>query len=499
MRGRARRAWSTLALLAAGEKPDSPAVRKALDRLRKLRPEDLNSTYAIGLQTMVLAAADPERDRLRIAANVDWLERSQITPEDPVYWPGSWTYTAFKRGKHGDNSNSHYALLALHAAAEAGLRVRPEVWALARQYWEGSQRQDGGFTYTPDSPASSASMTCAGISALAITRYHMRRQPQETLKEATVSNCGGGRTDRNLQGGIDWLSRNFAVDQNLPTGKVWLFYYLRDLELAGGSAGVRFFGPNDWYRLGAEALVEAQDKLGGFWSGALLERDPIISTSFALLFLADGRTPVLINKLDHRPAGDWNNDPDDVRNLVAIVSRDWKTRMTWQVADARNASVADLLRAPILFINGHRAPELRTFGKTRLREYVERGGVILGEACCGREAFDKEFRAMLEEVFPSEQERLRPLPANHPLWRARHSLSPETHPLEGIERGGRTVVIYSPKDLSCFWNQGTPRPAASRRDQGDRGRPEHHRSCHKSQAAPGQALSPVSPISRILG
>ena len=32
-------------------------------------------------------------------------------------------------------------------------------------------------------------------------------------------------------------------------------------------------------------------------------------------------------------------------------------------------------------------------------------------------------------------------------------LTPELIPLWGIEYGCRTVVIYSPDDLSCYWNQ----------------------------------------------
>ena len=55
----------TLALLTAGEKPKSPEIHKALEFLRKFGPDELGSTYAIGLQTMVYAAAEPERDQLR--------------------------------------------------------------------------------------------------------------------------------------------------------------------------------------------------------------------------------------------------------------------------------------------------------------------------------------------------------------------------------------------------------------------------------------------------
>ena len=72
----------TLALLTAGENLESPAIRKALEYLRGFGPNDLHSTYAIALQTMVFAAAEPERDQLRIANNVRWLERAQIKPGD---------------------------------------------------------------------------------------------------------------------------------------------------------------------------------------------------------------------------------------------------------------------------------------------------------------------------------------------------------------------------------------------------------------------------------
>ena len=49
----------TLALLTAGEKVDSPTIQQALGFLRGFGPQQLNSTYAIGLQTMVYAAAEP--------------------------------------------------------------------------------------------------------------------------------------------------------------------------------------------------------------------------------------------------------------------------------------------------------------------------------------------------------------------------------------------------------------------------------------------------------
>ncbi len=68
----------TLALLAAGESAESPPIRKALEFLRRFKPSELSSTYAISLQTMVYAAIKPAQDRMRIAANAGWLERAQM-------------------------------------------------------------------------------------------------------------------------------------------------------------------------------------------------------------------------------------------------------------------------------------------------------------------------------------------------------------------------------------------------------------------------------------
>ncbi len=443
----------TLALLTAGEPVDSQTITRSLNLLRKLKPEDLRSTYAIGLQTMVFAAADPVQDRLRIAANVDWLERAQIKPGDAVFWPGTWTYTDQKR-KNGDNSNTQYALLGLHAASEAGVPVKAEVWAVSRMYFERSQKKDGSWAYHPDSPASSASMTCSGLSSLIISGMR-RYQGQEYLDGVAIKNCGKGTTNPSLKGGIDWLARNFEVGENFGAGQQWKFYYLYGLERVGRLAGIRFFGTHDWYRLGAEELVHSQDRFGGFWQGALMEHNdpPVLATSFAILFLAKGRAPVLINKLRHFPTSDWNNDPDDVRNLVNHVSRDWKSLLTWQIVDPASASVQDLLQAPILFFNGHRVPEFNAAARDNIRAYVEQGGFLFVDACCSEPEFDQGFRRLIKEIFPEDEYQLRALPPEHPIWRARWDLDPEKHPLWGIEHGCRTVAIYSPKDLSCYWNQ----------------------------------------------
>ena len=152
-------------------------------------------------------------------------------------------------------------------------------------------------------------------------------------------------------------------------------------------------------------------------------------------------------------------------NLVNVVGRDWKHLLTWQLVDSESAKVPDLLRAPILFLNGHRAPEFSPQEKRNLREYVDRGGFLFAEACCGERDFDQGFRQLMKAIFPEDESTLRPLPEDHPIRRAESTLDFAAYPLWGIRRGTRTVVVYSPKDLSCYWNrlyQAPTNPAIGR-------------------------------------
>ena len=442
----------TLALITAGESVNSPEMTNALAYLSKFSADQLDNTYSVALQTMVFAAADPKRFQVRIQDNVNWMESSQLRTNDRFGPPGSWSYT-HNKVKQGDNSNTQYALLGLNAASEVGIPVSKETWALSRKYWEGCQHLDGSWAYFFDSQGgSTGSMTCAGISSLVITGMK-RFQGQEALEGDKIVNCGKGAINPKLQRAIDWMAQNFKVGQNIGANQNWKFYYLYGLERAGRLTGQRFFGGHDWYREGAEELVSIQDTLQGSWRGLnAVEDDPLIATSFALLFLAKGRSPVLINKLRHGPQNDWSNDPDDIRNLVSLVSSDWKHLLTWQVVDPNTSTVEDLLQAPILFFNGHQVPVFSELGKKNLRDYVEQGGFIFADACCGEANFDAGFKALMKELFPEPEYDLHPLSEDHAVWRARHPLTPDVHPLWGIEHGCRTVVIYSPGDLSCYWN-----------------------------------------------
>ena len=200
------------------------------------------------------------------------------------------------RSSPGDNSNTQYALLGLNAASEAGVSVKPEVWALSRAYFEAvpeSRRRLG-----------------LHAQAQAIDRQHDLRgdlQPDPHGLEAVsrVSNTSRARPstiaakagfNASLARGIDWLANHFDVKQNFGNGQQWKYYYLYALERAGRLAGVRFFGPERLVSPGRRGdRQRSEQALRVLARGG--QENELVATSFALLFLAKGRAPVLINKL----------------------------------------------------------------------------------------------------------------------------------------------------------------------------------------------------------
>ena len=259
-----------------------------------------------------------------------------------------------------------------------------------------------------------------------------------------------------LEQAVVWMGRNFSVQRNPGAGSsggLWHLYYLYAMERVGRLTARRFLGEHDWYREGADMLIGAQDKLSGFWRGSgHAEDNTHIATSFALLFLSKGRRPVLVAKLQHGPGQDWNHHRSDLSNLTSYVEKKWGRDLTWQTIDSDKASVDDLLQAPVLFFNGRRAPDFSDEEKAELRNYVDRGGFIFAEACCGGTDFEKGFRKLMEQVFPEPEYKLRLLTPEHPIWHAEEPVDPRyVRPLWGIDLGCRTSVVFCPQDLSCYW------------------------------------------------
>jgi hypothetical protein len=129
-----------LALLTSGVKPDDPIIKRGLAYLRQIKP---NITYVVALQTMVFAELGQNVDRQRIQNNVNWLIEAMVVENGRCK---GWTYTKGK-GQLSDNSNTQYAVMALHAASRAGTKIpdQQQVWKKIQGYYLSTQKADGGL------------------------------------------------------------------------------------------------------------------------------------------------------------------------------------------------------------------------------------------------------------------------------------------------------------------------------------------------------------------
>ncbi len=466
---------TVLALLNSGVQTDHPQMTKALQYLRKVALPQ--KTYEASLMIMALAAAkDGTRDKVRITELVLYLEKTQILRGEGT---GAWSYGSGRSGigsSTGDNSNSQYAVLGLRDAAEYGVEVEEETWKRVRDHWYNDQNGDGGWGYVPQSKASTGSMTVAGIATMVIVDS-MLNDEEEIDEDGNPICCGAAEEDKYLkclEKGVNWLSKNFAVGSN-PRNNTWHLYYLYGLERAGRLSARRFFGEHDWYREGAEYLV-AKQLFNGNWKGSGNMEGPIVATDFCLLFLSKGLAPVLVNKLKYgRRAkngrlldNDWDNHHNDVNNLTKLISGldKWPKLLTWQQVDSAAATVGDLRQAPVLFISGQDGYDFTQDEIDKLKEYTNQGGTIFAEACCQGDGFENSFRDAVARMFPDGEAELKRLPPEHPVFRSEYLFKdPDAVDLWGVDLGCRTVIFFTPQDVSCLWDKWSPRPPANRSPQ----------------------------------
>src|SRR6478672_732863 len=155
-------ALCTLALLNSGRTTDDESVKKALAYLEKA-PEP-NRIYSVAVSLLMFAQANPKKYALQIRQRAIWLEGRQLRNEGRQ--KGGWRY--YGDEPSADNSATQFAILALHEAERAGIKVSDQTWQLALNYWTQKDMQagSGGFGYQLDDRRLSGSMTSAGVASL---------------------------------------------------------------------------------------------------------------------------------------------------------------------------------------------------------------------------------------------------------------------------------------------------------------------------------------------
>jgi hypothetical protein len=486
-----RTALAVLALLNSGVvKADDPVIR---DSLKKLREYDKPGTYVRSLITMALIEAGQTEDLERVRGHIFHLVRVSADYKGGIL--KGWGYNRVGNlADRPDFSNTQYALLAIYTArsAEGGTMIPegfwdkvfeadkasgfswPQFWQDVQAMYTRSQTASGGWPYAPDGDGGGGAngprltMTSAGLCGLLMAQMELNRTKGGNID--LVKDCGVYDDSPAIAKGFSWIYTppNRGGPDHFRLLGDYPFYNMYGIERLGRYSGQRFIGAHDWYREGCRWLVDNQ-KDNGSWLGSGKEINPVAS-SFALLFLSKGRTPVLVSKMVHGNDEDWNRRRNDLRHLVDFTSKQVFNKMplAWQNFDvargmeaAANAKVephllesqlaSELLQSPVLYITGHDAIDRRLSGsdKAVIKKYIESGGFIVAVACCGKADFDKGFHRLCEELWPENV--LTTLDIDHPIWSMRFDVKPGAFPLKGLQMGCKTVLVYCPENLTGYW------------------------------------------------
>lgn len=434
-------ALAAYSLLAAGEKPSEPRLKQALAFLTTT--DDMMGIYALGLRAQVWTLVPhTEEVKKAIRRDYDLLDKAV----DPS---GRYGYLAGPDRKLIHNSTSQYGVLGIWACVESGEvpgQVGQDYWSQVENGWRACQGADGGWRYLSIPPekgtsptqqgfgfaGSSGTMTAAGIATLFIT--------QDYLRSTAGLTCIGNISNPNIDAGLAWMDKNYTP--------LWADgYFLYGMERIGVASGIKYFNQIDWFQEGAETLVIQQEK-DGHWEGS--DAGPVANTAFGLLFLARGRAPVAINKLDYkanRPLDPpWNERPRDVANLTRYLARKSEMDLNWQIVNLDSTTEA-LHEAPLLYLSGNKPLKFTPEDEAKLQRYMERGGILLGHADGGAAAFAKSFRALIARLEPTFE--TRELPPEHLIYtnqNAQRSSWQVKPRLEGWTNGVREIALLLPTD-----------------------------------------------------
>ena len=417
------------ALLAAGESPQEPRMKKTLEWLSEV---EMFGTYARAFRANVwgmLGRNSPYRRLLD--KDVKWLVEAADSRGAYGYTyatgdrggtnPKTWTNTWY------DNSNSQLAVLGVWAGAQNGIEVPQRYWKLVEKHWLTDQNSDGGWTYR-NGGGSYGSMSAAGLATMFICFDEIYRR--EFIQ------CRANTDYVPIVRGLEWMDKKFSATQNPGRSGSWYYYYLYGVERVGLASGYKYFEKQDWYKLGVLNLLQKQET-GGNWGD-------VIDTSFALLFLAHGQHPVLFNKLKY--PGSWNCRPRDLANFTRWISVAFERPVNWQIIHL-GVPVAEWHDAPILYISGSTAPKFTDKDIESIRQFVDQGGVIFSEAACSSGEFNMAMQECYAKMFPKYE--LVRLDDKHPIYDIHFKIA--RRGLMGISNGVRLLAIHSPAEVSLAW------------------------------------------------
>ncbi|CAN5368387.1 DUF4159 domain-containing protein [soil metagenome] len=453
-------ALAVYSLLSAGESTAEPHVALAINFLRKTPTQGV---YALSMRCLVWSSITLDPATKKIAqGDLTQLIRS-MRANGPAKGMFYYLSPVDRNDVAYDHSASQLAMLGIWSMQRQGFEVSDRLWAAADETWRAHQKQDGSWPYIVSTGSkseniSSASMTSAGVATLYLTQDSLR---------PTGGGCKARPGDANIVSGTNWLANNFdsvfdhARQSFNSDNQAYTLFGISRIGVASGRAN---FGKVDWYQRGTDFILKTQHP-DGSWSGGWLA-PASAPTSLGLLFLAYGSAPVMVNKLEYKtePTADksnieaWNNRPQDAYNFTQWLGRQTERRANWQVTDLSAILSSDQRGAPILYIAGDKELKFSDDEREKFKQFIEQGGIIIGNADCGSDVFAKSFEKFGASMFPDYEFQV--LPLSHPIftrgpfptgkWKKQPNI-------RSMSNGVRDLMVISSTDISKALQQNDSR------------------------------------------
>ena len=393
------------------------------------------------------------------------------TPPPPSIYDGPQDMTDPAEFFRWDNSNSQYGLLGVWAGAEVGIEVPDAYWAAVQQHWLSCQLQDAQWPYRADRPGGYLAMNCAGLVSMLITHDYL--DAPKVAASTIDPNRRPTPPEQSIAAALAWLERGENAVTVTGNRTIYLGYNLHALSRVGLATGYKYLGAHDWYKDLAKKVVLSQWPNGSWGKFDQPVPDTLVDTAYTMLFLARGRHPVMMNKLRldsativkdgeekanplagpatvKKDRGAWNNRPRDVANLAKFASYELERPVNWQVVSI-DADPEDWSDAPILYVASHAALKLSPEEITKIRAFVDAGGMLLTQADANSGAFNTYAENTLaKQLFPDYP--LKDLPADHEIYSVNYIVAKQNRPrLKGVSNTSRLLWVHSPTDLGLAW------------------------------------------------
>ena len=444
-------ALAVWAMLACGESYQDPKLYR---RLNAVLMSDTAYTYDRGMRAQMLA----ELPRARFAP---WVHRDGLFLLQALTDQGNFQriYKGALATGPGDNAHGQYGVLGLAGLQRAGWsKINHDHWAKVDHYWRAAQQKTGPtepagwavYSLSPDHrgtlpqdvpsfTASRGPMTAGAVAVLSVTERALRG-PKIDINKASIST--------ELRKGLDWLDHHFSLSDQAE--ELDRYFYFFTIQSVGRYTGYRTFNSIDWFREVTATMLSEQAS-DGSWSGP---KGRILSTSFALLYLARASDPLAISKVrwkkQTKPGSDewvwanWNNRPHDLWNFVDYASDRYEVSTLWQIAEL-DEPLYELLESHMLYIATDKPFVLNDGQVAKLRAYIDNGGLLVTNPDGNSGPVNAAMRKLAERLFGDRGFNLKKTDMDHPI---RHIHSTDTKlPLEVVDNGVRPLMVHLTRDV----------------------------------------------------